>query len=263
MAAPRRRISDHGPVDAHRSLNGRKSGFLRSRSDPGTLGIPAASYIDHCNDQGTIGYQNETEDLAILSDLIAGPAGELAPVLSRKLIEICGSLVAVLAAAKIRELPSSLISDQVRHRLQYFAETMGSAWRREALAAPIFATSQALAKYLRFEMAALTRETFRILFLDSANRLIRDQTMWEGSVNRVQIHTREVVSLALETHSSALILIHNHPSGRALPSAEDVRLTQQIIAACKLLDIEVHDHLIVGKQDIFSMRSKHVVALST
>lgn len=262
MATARRRISDHRAVDANRSTNGRKSGFLRLRSDSGAVGIPAASYIGHCNDQGTNGCQNDPEDLAILSDLIAGPAGELAPALSKKLIEACGSLVAVLVAAKIRELPTSL-SDQVRHRLQYFAETMGTAWRHEALAAPIFATSQALAKYLLFEMAALKRETFRVLFLNSENQLIRDQTMWEGSVNRVQIHPREVVSLALETHATALILIHNHPSGRAIPSTEDIRLTQQIIYACELLDIEVHDHLIVGKQDIYSMRSKHILAFTS
>lgn len=263
MATPRRRISDHCIGHAGDNNAGRKLSLLRSGSDPRSLGISAASYLDHCNDQGAKRYQNETEDLAILSDLIAGPAGELAPALSRELIEICGSLVAVLAAAKIRELPTSLISDQVRHRLQYFAETMGSAWRQEALAAPIFSTSQALAKYLQFEMAALTRETFRVLFLDSANRLIRDQTMWEGSINRVQIHPREVVSLALETHSTALILIHNHPSGSAAPSAEDIRLTQKIMDACKLLDIAVHDHLIVARQDIFSMRSKQILAFTT
>lgn len=263
MATPRRRVSDHSNADTISRSAGRKLGFLRSGGNPGALGVPAASRLDRCSDQGTNGYQNETDDLAILTDLIAGPAGEFAPDLSRKLIETCGSLVAVLAAAKTRELPTSLVSGQVRHRLQYLAETMGSGWRHEALAAPIFATSQALAKYLKFEMAALTKENFRVLFLDSGNRLIRDQTMWEGSVNRVQIHPREVVSLALETHSAALILIHNHPSGRAAPSAEDIRLTRQIIAACKLLDIAVHDHLIVGKQDIFSMRSKHIVAFTT
>lgn len=187
----------------------------------------------------------------------------MASNLSKKLVDACGSLVGVLAAAKLRKLVIPDLSNEVRHRLQYFAEAIGSAWRHEALAAPIFATSQALATYLQFEMAALSRETFRVLFLDSGNQLIRDQTMWEGSVNQVQIHPREVVSLALETHATALILIHNHPSGRAAPSTEDIRLTQQIIHACKLLDIAVHDHLIVGKQDIFSMRSKHILAFNS
>lgn len=263
MATPRRRISDHCIGNAGDNNAGGKLSLLRSGSDSGAVGLPAASYSNHGNDPGTNGYQNETEDLAILSDLIAGPAGELAPALSRKLIDANGSLVGVLASAKCRELSLSDLSDVVRHRLQYLAEVMGTVWRQDALTAPIFATSQALATYLQFEMAPLKRETFRVLFLNSGNGLIRDQTMWEGSVNRVQIHPREVVSLALETHSSALILIHNHPSGRAAPSAEDIRITQQIIAACKLLDIAVHDHLIVGKQDIFSMRSKHIVAFTT
>lgn len=261
MATPRRRLSDHCIVDTGDDDRGRKLGVLRARSDPRPMGIPAASYLDHCNDQGTDGQQNETDDLAILADLIAGPAGVMASDLSRKLIDDCGSLVGVLAAAKFRKLPTSDLSTQVRHRLQYVAEAIGSAWRHEALSAPIFATSKALATYLQFEMAMLTRETFRVLFLDCANQLIRDQTMWEGSINRVQIHPREVVSVALETHATALILIHNHPSGRMAPSAEDIRLTQQIIHTCKLLDIAVHDHLIVGKQGIYSMRSKHILAI--
>ncbi len=186
----------------------------------------------------------------------------MAPVLSKKLIEACGSLVGVLAAAKFRELSIPDVSDEVRRRLQYFAEAMSSMWRREALAAPIFATSQALVKYLQFEMATLKRETFRVLFLDSGNGLLRDQIMWEGSVNRVQIHPREVVSVALDVHASALILVHNHPSGRPDPSAEDVRLTQQIVAACKLLDITVHDHLIIARNDVFSMRRKRCLDFS-
>ena len=112
-------------------------------------------------------------------------------------------------------------------------------------------------------MAALKRETFRVLLLDNANTLLRDQTMWEGSVNRVQIHPREVISLALETNASALILVHNHPSGQPEPSVEDIRLTEQIVAACKLLDIAVHDHLIVARHAVFSMRRERRIAFST
>lgn len=262
MATPRRRFSDHCIGDTGDDNAGGKSGFLCTGGHPRALGLSAASHFAHRNIQGPNGQQNEAEDLVVLSDLIAGPAGIEAQTTSRKLIEACGSLVGVLAAAKLRELSIPDLSAEVRDRLQYFAETMGSIWRQDALTAPIFATSQTLVKYLQFEMAPLKRETFRVLFLDSGNALLRDQTMWEGSINRVQIHPREVVSLALETHASALILVHNHPSGRPKPSVDDVRLTEQIVAACKLLDIAVHDHLIISRNEVFSMRRDQCVAFS-
>ena len=262
MATPCRRISDHGIADSAGSAIGRKSCFLRSGGNTRAVGLSAASNFGHCSDQRGDCRQNELDDIAILSDLIAGPAGNNAPTLSRKLIEACGSLVGVLSTAKFREQSIPDVSDEVRHRLQYFADAMGSGWGREALAAPIFATSQALLNYLQFEMALLKRETFRVLFLDSGNGLLRDQTMWEGSVNRVQIHPREVVRLALEANASALIMVHNHPSGRSEPSAEDVRLTEQIVGACNLLDIAVHDHLIVARNKVFSMRREQRVAFS-
>ena len=263
MATPRRRVSDHSNANAISGITGREPGFLRAWGNSGALGIPATSHLGYCGDQGTNGQQNGTEDLAILSDLISGLAGETAPAICCELIEACGSLVGVLAAAKFRELPIPQLSDDVRHRLQYFAEALGSMLRQEALVAPIFSSSQALARYLQFEMAPLKRETFRVLFLDSANALLRDQTMWEGSVNRVQIHPREVVSVALETHASALVLVHNHPSGKATPSVEDIELTRRMVKACELLDIAVHDHLIVAKQEVFSMRAQHIVAFNT
>jgi DNA repair protein RadC len=78
--------------------------------------------------------------------------------------------------------------------------------------------------------------------------------MWEGSVNCVQVHPREIVRTALETGATALILAHNHPSGRCNASQEDIAITSQIVAACKLMDIAVHDHLIVGRHNVFSMR---------
>lgn len=262
MATPRRRISDYGPVDADSGDAGTECGFIRSGSNPRALGLSATADLGVGHDTGSAGVQSEENDIAILSDLIAGPAGDVAPLLSRELIDRHGSLMGVLMTVKTSELSATEMSDDVRHRLEYFAGAMGAVWRQEVLTAPILAKSQTLAKYLQFEMASLKRETFRVLFLDAANRLLLDRVMWEGSVNRVQVHPREVVSLALKTHASALILVHNHPSGRAKPSQEDVRLTQQTVAACKLLDIAVHDHLIVARQHVFSMRSDQSLIFS-
>ncbi|MEP7350255.1 MAG: DNA repair protein RadC [Sphingorhabdus sp.] len=180
----------------------------------------------------------------------------MAPVLSRRLMQTYGSLVGVLADPEGKALKTEL-PDAVRERLQYLGSMLGSAWQHEVQSAPVFANSQTLIRYLHFGMAALKREHFRVLFLDAANRLLLDEVMWQGSVNRVQVHPREVVRLALETQASALILAHNHPAGQSGPSAHDIQLTQQIIAACNLLDIIVHDHLIVTRQDVFSMRREH------
>lgn len=262
MATPRRRISDYRAGDAGNDDAGRKPGLLRLGGDPRNVGVSAAYYSDHCNNQGPAGSPAQQNEVEILSDLIAGPAGELARTISAQLLGTYGSLINILATAKIGELRTTDVSNDVLQRLEYLAGALGSAWRREALGAPIFDRSQALIKYLKFEMAALKRETFRVLFLDSGNALLYDQIMWEGSVNRVQIHPREVVSRALEVHASALILVHNHPSGRSEPSTQDVHLTEQIVGACKLLEIAVHDHLIVTRNDVFSMRREQRVTFS-
>jgi DNA repair protein RadC len=91
-----------------------------------------------------------------------------------------------------------------------------------------------------------------VIFLDSANHLLLDRVMWEGTVNSVQAHPREIVRLALLNNASAIILAHNHPSGQMQPSREDVETTRDIVNACAALDIHVHDHLIVTR---FGVRS--------
>lgn len=255
MATPRRRFSDycaHGPSD---SLIRGKSGITRAWGHAEPVGISSTADIGHRNHPRPVTEQNELDDLDILSDLLAGPAGDDAPLLSQRLIEAFGSLVSVLAAAKLGYPSYVAIPDEVGRRLRYLSESIGSGWRLQALSAPVLANSQALSNYLQFEMALLKRETFRVLFLDSANGLLRDQLMWEGSIDRVQVHPREIVSLALELHASALILVHNHPSGRSEPSDDDIRLTDRIVSACQLLNIVVHDHLIISRNDVLSMRA--------
>ena len=106
--------------------------------------------------------------------------------------------------------------------------------------------------YLRSTLAARTAEQFRVLFLNSANRLIADEVMGLGGVAAVAVDPREIVKRSLELGASSLILVHNHPSGNPAPSQCDLGVTRRVVAACRALDIIVHDHLIVARRGIFS-----------
>jgi DNA repair protein RadC len=124
---------------------------------------------------------------------------------------------------------------------------------------PVLASWQALLDYLRADMAHLTIERVRTLYLNSKNMLIRDEVASEGSVDQAAIYTREVVRRALDLGAAAIILVHNHPSGDSAPSRQDIAMTGDIIAAAKVFGISVHDHIIVGKDGFSSMRSAGLI----
>jgi DNA repair protein RadC len=120
---------------------------------------------------------------------------------------------------------------------------------------PVLGSWQALLDYLRADMGALAVERVRILYLNARNMLIRNEPMSEGSVDEAAVYVREVIRRALEYHATALILVHNHPSGDPQPSQQDIRLTREIVEAARPLGISVHDHVIVGARTCASLRS--------
>lgn len=124
---------------------------------------------------------------------------------------------------------------------------------------PVLASWQALLDYLRADMAWLSVERVRVLHLNSKNTLIRDEVISEGTLDQAAVHVREVVKRALEIGSSALIIVHNHPSGDPEPSRADIQLTRDIIEAGKRLNIAVHDHVIIGATGHVSLREKGVI----
>ena len=119
---------------------------------------------------------------------------------------------------------------------------------------PVLASWTAVLDYCRVAMGYEAREQFRILFLDKKNRLIADEVQQEGTVDHTPVYVREVVKRALELSASAIILVHNHPSGDPTPSRADIDMTRQIVDAAKPLGVVVHDHIIVGKQGHASMK---------
>lgn len=124
---------------------------------------------------------------------------------------------------------------------------------------PVLGSWQALIDYLTVDMAHLNHERVRVLYLDTRNRLILDHLLTDGSIDEAAIHPREVVKQALDLGASALILVHNHPSGSPEPSRADIQITGRIAEAGRLLGIVVHDHVIIGKEGHVSLKAKGLI----
>ena len=191
--------------------------------------------------------------------LFAGnPRGDTKP-LAKALLDRFGSLPAVLDAD-----PGAL--GQVRGMGETGAamlKAVALAMRRTARGAvaqkPVLGSWQALLDYLTIDMAHLTVERVRVLYLDTRNRLILDHHVGDGSIDEAAIHPREVVKKALDVGASALILVHNHPSGNPEPSRADIDITRRIAEAGRLLGIVVHDHVIVGREGHSSLKAKGLI----
>jgi DNA repair protein RadC len=113
--------------------------------------------------------------------------------------------------------------------------------------------------YCTAAMAHEPAEQFRIIFLDQKNRLIADEVQQKGTVNHTPVYVREVVKRSLELHATAIILVHNHPSGDPTPSRADIDMTKQIVDAARPLGVVVHDHIIIGRQGHVSFRGLKLI----
>jgi DNA repair protein RadC len=137
------------------------------------------------------------------------------------------------------------IVEAAAHRL-----ARGEVKRREVLS-----SWSSVLDYCRSAMAFADREQFRVIFLDKRNQLIADEVQQTGTVDHTPVYPREVVKRALELAATAIILVHNHPSGDPTPSRADVEMTRAIVEVAKPLGIAVHDHLIVGKHGHASLKA--------
>lgn len=126
--------------------------------------------------------------------------------------------------------------------------------REPAAKRPVISSWTALVAYVRVALQHEPREQFRVLYLDKKNQLILDEIQNRGTVDHAPVYPREVVRRALELSSSAIILVHNHPSGDPTPSRADIDMTRQVIEAGKALNVQVHDHLIVARDGVSSFK---------
>src|SRR5262245_46051541 len=124
---------------------------------------------------------------------------------------------------------------------------------------PILSSWDALGDYLQAAMAHSPVEEVRVLFLNAKNMLLANEAMWRGSVDEAAVHVREVISRAIQLGATAIIIVHNHPSGDPSPSSQDIRMTKELIEAGRHMRVTVHDHVIVGSQGRSSMKSMGLI----
>lgn len=134
-------------------------------------------------------------------------------------------------------------------------EAIATVLDRRAKDRPLLNNADAVLDYLHASMAYLHHEVFRVLFLNSRNHLMHDEIMFRGTLDQAMAYPREIVLRALEVGSAALIVVHNHPSGDPEPSREDILFTRRLISACNVMDVMVHDHLIIGRSGHASLRA--------
>ncbi|MBW1825498.1 MAG: DNA repair protein RadC [Deltaproteobacteria bacterium] len=120
--------------------------------------------------------------------------------------------------------------------------------------------SKELFEYLYHSIRDKTRECFNVVFLDAKNRVVATETLFEGTLTASSVYPREVVLAALNQHAAALIFAHNHPSGDPQPSREDIAITRQLVFACKVVGITVHEHLIIGNNRYFSFADEGYIS---
>jgi DNA repair protein RadC len=174
--------------------------------------------------------------------------------IAKALIERFGSFARVLTAtpAELQEVKG--VGESAAAVIKAAQAASLRLLRAEAREMPVLNNWDRLLAYLTAAMARECVEQFRILFLDTKNRLIADEAQARGTVNHTPVYPREVVKRALELQATALILVHNHPSGDPTPSRADIEMTAEVKAAAQVLGIVLHDHLIIGNGRHLSFR---------
>ncbi|GAA6165614.1 DNA repair protein RadC [Pelagimonas sp. KU-00592-HH] len=176
--------------------------------------------------------------------------------LAHKLLETFGDFNGVLSAPIPRLKEVKGVGDAIVLELKIIEAAAHRLARSRVLQRPILSSWDALIDYCHTAMAHRETEQFRVLYLDTKNTLIADEEQAKGTVNHVPVYPREVVKRALETNASALILVHNHPSGDPTPSQSDIEMTAKVKAAAEALGLTLHDHIIIGKSTELSFRSE-------
>ncbi|MFN0218989.1 MAG: DNA repair protein RadC [Hyphomicrobium sp.] len=182
------------------------------------------------------------------------PRGDTKPI-AKKLIAKFGSFAEAVSAPAERLKEIDGVGDRVVDELKLIKAAAERLMRGEIAAKPTLSSWSGVLDYLRLAQGFETREQFRILFLDKKNNLIADEVQGRGTVDHTPVYVREVVKRALELSSSAIILVHNHPSGDPTPSRADIDMTKQIVDAARPLGVAVHDHIIVGRNGHASFKA--------
>jgi DNA repair protein RadC len=179
--------------------------------------------------------------------------------LAKALLQRFGSFAEVVAAPEPRLREVKGLGDAGIAELKIVQAAASRFLRDTVKKQPVLSSWSSVLDYCRTAQAFADREQFRVLFLDKRNQLIADEVQQTGTVDHTPVYPREVVKRALELAATAVVLVHNHPSGDPTPSRADVQMTQQIIAVASPLGIAVHDHIIVGKDGHASLKGLKLI----
>ena len=175
--------------------------------------------------------------------------------LAKDLLARFGGLAGVLGATAEELCAEAGVGAAVAQDLKLIHQASLRIGREPVKKRTVISSWSALLAYVKLALAHESREQFRVLYLDKKNQLIADEVMNRGTVDHAPVYPREVVRRALEVSASSLILVHNHPSGDPTPSSADVEMTKQVVEAGRPLRIAVHDHLVVGRDGVASLKA--------
>ena len=232
-----------------------EAGGMAARSSEGALG-----HRERLRHRLLTGGAEALADYEVLEYLLfaAIRRGDTKP-LAKALLARFGSLGRVMEAdpAALAKVPG--MGKASAAALKAVALAARRMARSEVADRPVIGNWHALIDYLSADMAHLTVERVRVLYLDSRNRLVQDHHVGDGSIDEAAIHPREVIRRGLDLGAAALILVHNHPSGSPEPSRADIAITQRIAEAGRLLGIVVHDHVIISQGSHVSLKAKGLI----
>jgi DNA repair protein RadC len=179
--------------------------------------------------------------------------------LAKQLIAKFGSFAEVVSAPRERLREIEGLGESAVTEIKIVQAAAGRLARGQVKKRPVLSSWSAVLDYCRTTMAFENKERFSIIFLDKRNQIIADEIQQTGTVDHTPVYPREVVKRALELSATAIILVHNHPSGDPTPSHADIQMTQQIVDTAKPLGIAVHDHIIVGKDGHASLKGLKLI----
>lgn len=175
--------------------------------------------------------------------------------LAKALLARFGSFAEVIAAPRARLMEVKGVGESVANHLKIVEAAAQRLTKTKVMGRAALSSWSALLDYCTAAMARSQTEEFRVLFLDRKNMLVADEVLNRGTVDHAPVYPREIVKRALELNASAIILVHNHPSGDPAPSKADIAMTREVAAAAKALGITIHDHLVIGRGGHASFKS--------
>jgi len=219
-----------------------------------------AGHRSRLRDRFTNGGADAVPDYELLEMILfrAFPRIDTKPI-AKRLLARFGSFAEVISAPPDRLKEIEGVGDRAVQELKLIKTAAERLTRGEIKSRPALSSWNGVLDYLRLAQGFEDREHFRILFLDKKNALIADEVQGRGTVDHTPVYVREVVKRALELSATAIILVHNHPSGDPTPSRADIDVTKQIIDAAKPLGVTVHDHVIVGRHGHASLKSLRLI----